>query len=318
MKHFDYQISDDGFKKIVLKAQNEQKKSLIKIAPELGNNMYEYQINNHSLIYHNPELPLAHFLNGNPIIYPLPNRVKNCHYEYKGNKYWQEKNSKPIFLHSLVFDEKWNFIKPEIKKDHIQLETFLDIDKNHPVYEGFPFEHKIKIFYKLFEDKLRIKYEISNHDKKELPYGICFHTYFNYLTDRNSTFIKAPAQYFMELNDDQIPTGELKSVKNTEYDFNEFKTLKGIDIDGAITNLKGNPQINFDKKMEVLLDSSDEFSHIQFYTPLDEPFFCLEMQTCSADAHNLDAAGYEKAAHLLTIKSNEKSSGWLDYKPKLC
>lgn len=318
MVNFDFEINKDNFKVVTLKAEDKGNISLIKIAPGLGNNMFKYQYNDLELIYYDPKLPLNHFLNGNPIIYPLPNRVNNCHYEFKDKKYWQEKNSKPIFLHSLVYDEKWDYQKPKIFNDYIQLETHLDIDREHPVYQGFPFEHELKVIYKLFKDKLRLKYEVINKDSKELPYGICFHTYFNYLNKRKNTYIKAPAESYMELDEDQIPTGQLLSVEGTDYDFNEDKSLKDINIDGAITDLRDKPKIKFGEKLEIEFDYSKEFSHIQFYTPLNELFFCLEIQTCSADAHNLDAAGFKKAAHLLTVKPNEKSSGWLDYKPKLC
>ncbi|HKL12056.1 MAG TPA: aldose 1-epimerase [Halanaerobiales bacterium] len=318
MKHFDFEITKKDFQIITLKAEVNNNKSVIKVAPGMGNNMFKYQFNNFDLIYYDPKLPLNHYLNGNPIIYPLPNRVNNCHYEFKDKKYWQEKNSKPIFLHSLVFDEKWEYKRPEVFKDYIKLETFLDIDKNHAVFEGFPFEHKIKLIYILSEDKLRFKYEIINKDKKELPYGICFHTYFNYISNREETYIKAPAKYYMELNEDQIPTGKLLDINNTDFDFNEFKSLKDINIDCAITGLLDEPVVNFKDNLKIEFDYSQEFSHIQFFTPLAEKFFCLEMQTCSADAHNLNAAGLKKAAHLLTVKPQDKSSGWLDYKPKLC
>jgi len=318
MSHFDFGISEDNFRVVTLKAADQNNRSVIKIAPGLGNNMFKYQYDDLDLIYYDSDLPLDHFLNGNPIIYPLPNRVNNCHYEFKGKKYWQEKNSKPIFLHSLVYDEKWSYKEPEILADHIKLETFIDIDKDHPAYQGFPFEHQLKIIYKLFNNKLRLKYEVNNKDSKELPYGICFHTYFNYLTQRANSYIKAPAETYMELDADQIPTGKLLGVEDTDYDFNDYRSLKDINIDGAITELQDKPKIKFEDKLIIEFDYSKEFSHIQFYTPLNKKFFCLEMQTCSADAHNLDAAGFKKAAHLLTVKPNEKSSGWLDYKPKLC
>src|SRR6056297_2961299 len=147
MKHFDFEITKKDFQIITLKAEVNNNKSVIKVAPGMGNNMFKYQFNNFDLIYYDPKLPLNDYLNGNPIIYPLPNRVNNCHYEFK-------------------------YKKPEVFKDYIKLETFLDIDKNHAVFEGFPFEHKIKLIYILSEDKLRFKYEIINKDKKELPYGI--------------------------------------------------------------------------------------------------------------------------------------------------
>lgn len=318
MSKFSYDVDKDYFTKISLKAKNKEDISTIRVAVDKGNNMFKYKYNEFDLIYYNDNLPLDHFLNGNPIIYPLPNRVNNCHYEFQGKKYWQQKNSKPIFLHSLVYDEKWSYEKPKIADDHISLKTYLNVDESHPVYEGFPFEHKLIIYYKLYVNKLRIKYTIKNHDQKELPYGICFHTYFNYLNEREDTYLKIPAKHYMELDEDLIPTGSLLDTKNSKFDFNDYRSLKSVDLDGALTNIKKSPQILFKERLKVDFDYSKEFTHLQLYTPLNKLFFCLEMQTCSADAHNLEACGKNESAHLLSVKPLGKSNGWLDYKPKLC
>ena len=47
------------------------------------------------------------------------------------------------------------------------------------------------------------------------------------------------------------------------------------------------------------------------YTPPGRPFFCMENQTCSTDAHNLYSKGLEKEAHLLIAGQGKKVSGWV-------
>jgi aldose 1-epimerase len=45
------------------------------------------------------------------------------------------------------------------------------------------------------------------------------------------------------------------------------------------------------------------------YTPAGQPFFCMESQTCSTDAHNLHARGLEEEAHILVTPPGGAASG---------
>ena len=65
--------------------------------------------------------------------------------------------------------------------------------------------------------------------------------------------------------------------------------------------------------LKVYMDSTDEFTHMQVFTPKGKPFFCVEKQTCSTDAPNLHARGFAEEAHLLTVKPGEVQEGQVDF-----
>jgi aldose 1-epimerase len=50
------------------------------------------------------------------------------------------------------------------------------------------------------------------------------------------------------------------------------------------------------------------------YAQPRNPFFCVENQTCSTDAHNLYARGLQDAAHLLFAPEGGKSMGWIQFR----
>ncbi len=300
------------------KAKNSRTKDLtIKIAPELGNNLYCFRIGEHEVVHYDPQFSLTSYYTGNPILYPIPNRLRNCRYEFKGKKRWQQKNGIPIFLHSLVYDEVWNSNEPVVSDDGIELETSLVVDEKHPVYEGFPFKHTLKVFYKLNSAGFSIRYELLNQGDEELPYGISYHTFFSKLGNDDKSKICIPADYMMELTDDLLPTGKLLSVENQPFDLRTPVAAGDLDLDNCFTGMLPERRVFIDYEniaLRVYMDSTDDFTHMQVYTPKGRPFFCVEKQTCSTDAPNLDARGFKKEAHLLTVKPGFAAFGNVDFK----
>jgi aldose 1-epimerase len=49
------------------------------------------------------------------------------------------------------------------------------------------------------------------------------------------------------------------------------------------------------------------------YIQPQNPFFCVENQTCSTDAHNLHSRGLEEVSHLLFAPPGGASEGWVHY-----
>lgn len=289
---------------------------LLKVSPQRGNNLYCFKVGQYDVIHYDPKYELTSYYTGNPILYPFPNRLRNCQYEYKGKKYWQMKNGIPIFLHSLVYDESWDSVIPVIEEDRVSLETFLKVDEGHPIYQGFPFKHTLRVTYILKKDGFSINYEVKNEDSKELPFGISYHTFYNKLSGDDNSMICVPAKYMMELTEDLLPTGKLLNVEGQPFDLREPVAVSQLDLDNCFTGMEENKRVFVDYKtigLKVYMDSTQEFTHMQVFTPKGCPFFCVEKQTCSTDAPNMDAKGYRKEAHLLFISSKDTYSGSVDF-----
>ncbi|MDD4311625.1 MAG: aldose 1-epimerase [Eubacteriales bacterium] len=289
---------------------------MIKVSPELGNNLFCFRIGEHDIVWHDDQFGLTSYYTGNPILYPFPNRVENCRYTINGERQWQMKNGIPIFMHSLVYDENWGYREPVIEDDGVTLETYLDIDETHPVYEGFPICHTISIFYKVTANGLQISHKVTNRDQKELPFGISYHTFFTKLSGDEATLLKVPAKHMMELTDALLPTGVLLDTAQKEYDLQTPVSICKLDLDNCFTTMDPSDPVVVDYTtlgLRVFMTSTNDYTHVQVFTPKGRPFFCAEKQTSSSDAPNLDAKGFVKEAHLLRVSPGESHQGTVSF-----
>jgi aldose 1-epimerase len=146
--------------------------------------------------------------------------------------------------------------------------------------EGYPGNLKVDVSYQLTgENELIIKYHALTD--KATPVNLTNHSYFNLSGDMNRTILDhnlwINASHYTPVDSSLIPTGEIKSVTGTPFDFARAKKI-GKDID----EVKGGYDHNFvldskDSSLQlaaVLSDSSSGRSlevfttepGIQFYT----------------------------------------------------
>ena len=316
MSSFFYRYETEcGRRSIALgyRAQNSTEKDiLIKVSPEMGNNLYCFQIGKHDVVWHDDKFGLTSYYTGNPILYPFPNRVENCRYGFEGKRYWQIKNGIPVYMHSLVYDENWGYREPVVEEDGVTLETYLDIDETHPVYQGFPFRHMISVFYRVTKTGLQIRHKVWNKDQQTLPFGISYHTFFTKLSGDDKTLLQVPAQHMMELNDALLPTGRLLNTEHQPFDLRSPVAIEKLDLDNCFTTMDPSDPVVVDYTtigLRVFMTSTDDYTHVQVFTPKGRPFFCAEKQTCSSDAPNLDEKGFDKEAHLLRVRPGETHQG---------
>ena len=65
--------------------------------------------------------------------------------------------------------------------------------------------------------------------------------------------------------------------------------------------------------LKVFMDSTEDFTHMQVFTPKGKPFFCVEKQTCSTDVFNLDAKVLKDESHLIVVPSHTNFKGSVDF-----
>jgi len=292
----------------------------MKVAPELGNNLYCFKVGTHEIVHYDPEFALTSYCTGNPILYPIPNRCENCRYTFEGKGYWQQKNNIPIFLHSLVYDEAWSYRTPVVTDTDARLETYLKIDETHPVYQGFPFPHTITITYRLTETGLEMTHRVENEGTQNLPFGLSYHTYFSKLSGENDTLLQIPSPYIMEFTEALLPTGKLLDAADQPVDLRTPAPVGSLNLDTCFTACDESAQAVIDYTtlgLQIQINGTDDFTHVQVYTPQGAPFFCVEMQTCSGDVMNLSAKGYTREAHLLVVKPGEVHTGTLQFRYQL-
>jgi aldose 1-epimerase len=281
-------------------------------------------------------MPLADHVTGTPVLFPFPNRIEDAMWTWKGKTYLQKKNGIPIQLHSLVYDEPWEYIEPEFGIDEIFFSTYLNINKDHPIYKGYPFEFRLILTYKLTKQSLSVTYKVENRDNKEMPFGFALHPYFSKLSGENGTLISVPALYRYEIRSDVdkvflnkykgdfqlvpniLPSGRLKCVytggKNLIYPV----TVGSVDLDDVYTGFlpRKNSYIDYTTlKLRLNLLCTSDFTHTVVYTPKNKPYFCIEPQTCSTDAINLYAKGID-FPHIIILPQSYSYTGTVNFLPE--
>ncbi|MCG2792697.1 MAG: galactose mutarotase [Weeksellaceae bacterium] len=187
-----------------------------------------------------PEL----YLQSNPYYYGAligryGNRIANAKFNLEGKTYELNKNNPPNSLHGGKegFDVKfWNIEVVEKAAFPTLKLTYTSADGE----EGYPGRLEVAVFYTLTDaDALEISYEAST-DKATIV-NLTQHSYFNlsgnFATSITDHELQIDADRFLPVNPNLIPTGILKFVEETPFDFAVSKLI-GKDIDGADDQLE--------------------------------------------------------------------------------
>ena len=147
------------------------------------------------------------------------NRIANGRFTLHGVTYQLPINNGPNCLHGGLrgFDKVVWEATPDESAPSLQL-TYLSKDGE----EGFPGNLRVKAVYSLTEDNaLRLDYTAATD--KETALNLTQHTYFNLAGDgdvlRHEIFIDADR--FTPVDEHLIPTGELRAVAGTPFDFRQ-------------------------------------------------------------------------------------------------
>ncbi len=137
--------------------------------------------------------------------------------------------------------------------------------------EGYPGNLKVTVHYILTnDDELKIEYDAQTN--KATPVNLTNHSYFNLTGDVSNTILNHTlminADNYTPVDTTLIPTGEIKSVRGTPFDFTSAKKI-GKEIDsvkgGYDHNWVLNKNDNSLQKVAVLSDSESGRS-VEVYT----------------------------------------------------
>lgn len=156
------------------------------------------------------------------------NRIANATFKLDGKEYHLPQNDGLNSLHGGVNSIDKQVWDARIMNDAIRLTTVIKDGEN-----GYPGNVKLTVVYSLRSDNsLVIDYSASTD--KTTVLNISNHAYFNLSGDPSKTImdheIKINADAFTPVDSMLIPTGEIKKVSGTAFDFLSFKKI-GQDID---------------------------------------------------------------------------------------
>jgi len=294
------------------------------VAPDAGCNLYSIKIDGREILKTPKSLKdLRGFMYGNPICYPTPNRVAKAEFTFEGQTFKFPANNGTNFLHGLVHSAPWEHVSSQVDgaKETVTMNFQLVFKEGTEWYQLFPLAHTLKMTIVVGAGSVGFHYTVDNTaGTKAVPFGLCFHPWFLYLGERRHTYLHVPASHVFEVSDPTptglIPTGKLLELKGNPHDLSEPRSLQDFVIDDVFFGMTPDKTavIDYrDVKLKLSLPATADFTHMVVYTP-NEPWFCVENQTCSTDAHNLHARGLTKEAHLLIVPPGKTHTGTAEFK----
>jgi aldose 1-epimerase len=206
------------------------------------------------------------------------NRIGDAKFSLEGTTYKLAANNGKNHLHGGIkgFDKVvWDATVPN---DSIPSLTLKYINKDGE--EGYPGNLNVTVIYTLTnDDELKIEYNAETD--KATPVNLTNHSYFNLSGDVSNTILNhrlmIDADNYTPVDSTLIPTGEIKSVKESPFDFTSSKII-GRDIDSVKGGYDHNWVLNKkDTSLQKAVVLSDSISGrslevyttqpgIQFYT----------------------------------------------------
>lgn len=177
--------------------------------------------------YHNPDEPYF-----GPIVGPFGNRIAKGKFSIGDSTYTLPTNNGPNTLHGGYKGVHFAIWDAVTTQNAVKF-TYTLPDK----HEGFPGNIAMEVTYTLQPDnKLTIDYKATTD--KETVINLTNHAYFNLNGEGSGTILNHQLQVFADgytpVDSTLIPTGEIKSVKGTAFDFTSSKTIgKDIEADDA-------------------------------------------------------------------------------------
>jgi aldose 1-epimerase len=252
---------------------------------------------------------------GTPVLYPTPNRVRGAQFTWDGKTYSFPANNGDNFILGLVHSADWRVVQREGTPQQALLTCQLAFQEQTDAYSKFPFQHTLSLTIAVTEGAVRWTYEVDNRGDRPVPFGFALHPYFLYQGSRRDAYLTVPATHVME-SVERLPTGKLLSLDENRFDARTGVCLEGFVVDDVYYGMTESKPVLIDfrdVRRRVTLRASNDFTHLVVYTP-EQPFLCVENQTCSTDAHNLHNQGQRDVAHLQVCQPGETMGGWVEYR----
>ena len=297
-------------------------KTCVSVVPQAGCNVFSIVHDGRELLKKPKSLKeLPGFMYGNPICYPTPNRVANAAFTFEDKTYQFPANNGKNFLHGLVHSAAWEYVGAEGTATETTLHCRIVFKEGTEWFKLFPFAHTFKLAIILKEGSVKFTYTVDNSaGGGPVPFGLAFHPWFLYQGSRANTFLEVPATHVYEVSDPSptglIPTGKLLDLQGHPHDLRTSRTLEDFVIDDVFYGMQAGKSAVIDfkeAKLKLSLPATADFAHMVVYTP-QEPWFCVENQTCSTDAHNLHARGLTKEANLIIVPKGQMHTGTAEFR----
>ena len=295
----------------VIKLMSTSEDTYCLVASDFGANMLKYCYKGTAVIDYDEDVADIGGFTGCPVLFPTPNRVKDCKTKYNGVEYTQMKHGEPHLLHGYAYDAVFKVDDMKEEENFASVTLSFEMKKGDEVLKSYPFENKLAITYTLYNGGVKITSNIKNNSEAVMPYGFAIHPYFFFKGDAK---FSVPSDEYVETTSQYIPT---RKILKTEDNF------PGINDGVLVSNKLFNEDFIMrsgeyatleliDEGLKITLVALDCFKHLVVYYPDNPEFICIENQTCSIDANNMHLDGLADYANQRFLIPGEEENLTVD------
>lgn len=307
----------------------------VEVAPAFGSNLCRLCYRGVELVRCDRERLERRWWTGTPVLWPLPNRVRDKQYRFRGRTVSLAAVVRPEgnwpLIHGLVDDLVWQHGAPWTDAGpggsagvSSGVRTWVELLPGSERFALYPFPSRLTLDFVVDAGGVRVAYRVDNLGGDDLPFAFALHPYLE-LLDGASSEVVVPADAVMEADAELLPTGRLLPVTG-DCDLRAPVAAVALQLDHVFTRLRPGQPCALRHPVtgiELLASASEDFTHVVLYTmkAASGGFVCLENQTGSTDAVNLHARAVEsgdaelaEAAHLLVVPGGGSHEGWIDYR----
>ena len=284
------------------------------ILPENGLNLYSWTVDGREIMMEPGDFSLFGTKYGIPLLFPMPNRVKDSVYRWEGRDYVLQKRGVKIARHGLVCDEPFTVTAMGAEDDKAYVTAEIEIVPGNALYEGYPFACLLCVTYTLTENGVRMDAHIENRGEQTMPFGFAAHPYFTKRGDASRCFIKAPLHRYYETDENLIPTGRILPAEGDMAVCGEYHSVESLNLDTVFRGMTADLSAHIRwEDLEIAITSSDCFRNAVIFTPKTKPGFCFEPQTCATNFVNLHAQGLCDESGLIALPAHRSFDCAIDY-----
>lgn len=299
-----------GWEQITLVGAGQE----VRILAGRGFNLYFWQKDGQEILMEPVDMDAAGAKYGIPLLFPTPNRMRDCRYTWQGVIRTQRKRGNDVQIHGLVLDEPWQ-ARCWADEHAAYAEGKLSIDPQSALFEAYPFPMVLTCTYTLSASGLHLDFKVENTGDADAPFGFAIHPYFSKRGDANQVSLTQPLTRVYENSPELLPSGRILPVAGSPLDTSDgYHSVESLSLDNVYHGMTQDlcARILFPDGVRLTLRGSDVFRNLIVFTPKNRPGFCIEHQTCSTNVFELHGKGLLEEAGLLILPPAQTFDCWID------
>ena len=286
------------------------------IVVEVGGGLRSYEVAGRPVLDGYPESEMCSSARGQ-LLLPWPNRIDRGAYEFGGEKLQLPLTEPPKqnAIHGLARWSSWELRVSEPERAVL-------VHQLHP-QDGYPFALDFEVEYRLHAEGLTVAVSAVNVGDRPCPFAAGAHPYITAGTELvDAATLRIPAERWLPVDERGIPTG-VEPIAGSAFDFREPRTLGGVEIDTAFTDLIRDP----DGRARLRLADPEGAASVEVWLDASYPYLMVftgdtlpderrrrrglgvEPMTCAPNA-------FRTGAGLLVLQPGERFAGEWGISPR--